>query len=85
MSEYSFDVRPLCLKNLKKLDGKEYDRVERKMQEIIENPHHYKPLKAPMQRMRRVHVGHFVLIFSIDEQAKIVIFERYAHHDEAYK
>lgn len=84
MNEYSLDIRPRCFKDLKKLDKSEYDRIERKMREVIESPHHYKPLRAPMQHMRRVHVGHFVLIFTIDEQSRTVIFERYAHHEEAY-
>jgi YafQ family addiction module toxin component len=59
--------------------------INKKVSEILEDPYRYKPLKAPMQHMRRVHIaGSFVLIFSINEKAKTVILEDFAHHDEAY-
>jgi mRNA-degrading endonuclease RelE of RelBE toxin-antitoxin system len=39
-----------------------------------------------MQNLRRVHVGKsFVLVYSIDEERKLVTIEDYAHHDEVYQ
>lgn len=81
---YSFDIKPRCFKDLKKLNTKEYNRVEKKMQEIIINPNHYKNLRKPLQHFKRVHIGHFILIFSVDEKNKMVLFEKYKHHDKAY-
>ena len=35
---------------------------------------------------KRVHIDkHFVLIFSVDEENKIVALEDYDHHDKIYK
>ena len=59
----------------------------RKIEEIVnsKNLDHYKNLRKPLQYLKRVHMGHFVLVFSIDKENKIIIFENYKHHDEIYK
>ena len=62
-----------------------FEYIKKKVSEILENPYHFKPLKAPMQNYRRVHIGSFVLVYSIDENKKAVILERYEHHDSVYK
>jgi mRNA-degrading endonuclease RelE of RelBE toxin-antitoxin system len=37
-----------------------------------------------MSGLSRVHIGHFVLSFSIDEESKTVMLEDFEHHDNAY-
>lgn len=69
---------------LARKDPKQMLAVEKKIKQTLANPHHFKPLRAPMQHLRRVHVGSFVLVYSIDEKNKIVTIEDYAHHDEVY-
>ena len=59
--------------------------IEKKVEEIIQNPHHYKNLRAPLQHWKRVHIDRsFVLVFSVDETTKTIIFEDYDHHDNIY-
>jgi len=71
---------------LAKRDKTTFEAINKKVLEILENPHHYKPLKAPMQNKRRVHIsGSFVLIFSVNEERNIVRFLEFEHHDNAYK
>ncbi|ODS42181.1 MAG: hypothetical protein MSIBF_02265 [Candidatus Altiarchaeales archaeon IMC4] len=86
---YSLDIRPAVLKKLEKLSRKNTKQVEiilKKADEIVENPHHYKNLRAPLQHWKRVHIdGHFVLAFSVDEKTKTVMLEDYDHHDKIYK
>jgi mRNA-degrading endonuclease RelE of RelBE toxin-antitoxin system len=49
--------------------------LRKKIDEIIKNPHHYKPLKYDLAGERRVHIlKNFVLKFVIDEQNKKVTF-----------
>lgn len=69
---------------LAKKDPRQMTAVEKKTKQILANPHHFKPLRAPMEHLRRVHVGSFVLVYSIDEKNKVVTIEDYAHHDEVY-
>jgi len=60
--------------------------VEKKIVEIIENPQHYKNLRKPLQHLKRVRVDKsFVLVFSVDESKKLVVFEDYDDHDNIYK
>ena len=72
-------------KKLRKKDSMQFEAVSKKVNEILENPQQYKPLKSPMHHMRRVHVGSFVLVYDIDEIRKVVTIRRYEHHDNVYK
>jgi len=70
---------------LKKKDSEQLEEINKKVQQILENPHQFKPLKFPMQHMRRAHIGSFVLVYDVDEARKAITIRRYKHHDEAYK
>ena len=72
-------------KKLQKEDTVQFEALTIKVNEILENPHQFKPLKNPMQHMRRVHVGPFVLVYDIDEIINVVTIRRYEHHDNVYK
>ena len=85
---YDIEVREeveRVLQKLAKKDSVSSEYISKKIKEIRENPYHFKPLKNPLQNFRRVHIGNYVLIYSIDEKRKTIIIERYKHHDEAYK
>ncbi|HIH47229.1 TPA: hypothetical protein HA297_02935 [Candidatus Woesearchaeota archaeon] len=85
---YSFDITETLDKKLTKLRKKnppQFESVYKKIAEIIQNPQHYKNLKTPMHHLKRVHIDKsFVLLFSVREDEKKVIFEELAHHDNVY-
>jgi YafQ family addiction module toxin component len=71
---------------LSKRDKTQLKAIQKKILQILENPYKFKPLRAPLQNKRRVHIDKsFVLLFSIDEKNKKVIVENYDHHDDIYK
>lgn len=73
------------LSKLRKKDPKQYRIVRKKMDRISTNPRHrYKDIHHSMKGIKRVHIGHFVLVFRIDNIKKIVSFEDYDHHDKIY-
>lgn len=85
---YSVEIKPglrLILERLKKKDTVMYRRIVKKMGEIVENPHHYKPLSHSMAGVRRVHFDPFVLTFSINEKESRVEFLDFDHHDNIYR
>lgn len=85
---YGVEVREHVDRTFKKLankDSKQMEAVAKKVQEMSQGPYAYKPLRFPLAGMRRVHIGSYVLIFSIDEARKTVILEDYEHHDRAYR
>lgn len=74
------DYRKMCSK-----DAALRRAADKKVDQILLQPTHYKPLRAPLQGVRRVHVAtSFVLMFEADESTKVVKLLRLAHHDEAY-
>jgi YafQ family addiction module toxin component len=75
------------MKKLSKKDKSLYDQLTKKIREIVEsyNIEHYKNLRYNMKDSKRVHVGHFVLVFQYDKKLNEVIFDDFAHHDDIYK
>ena len=70
---------------LVKRNRKQYEIIMKKVEEILQNPQHYKNLRAPLQHLKRVHIDkHFVLVFSVDENTKVITLEDYDHHDNVY-
>ena len=59
--------------------------LDKKINEVILNPNHYKPLRHDLKGERRVHImKSFILKFIIDEKNKSVVFIFFGHHDDAY-
>jgi len=85
---YQYEFRESVEKILKKLEKKNPKQlliIEKKIGEILQNPHHYKKLRSPLQHLKRVHIDrNFVLVFSVNETTKTIIFEDYDHHDYIY-
>lgn len=86
---YTAEIKPSCQKSIEKICKKNHilrEILEKKMNEIVQNPQHYKPLKHELAGERRVHImKSFVLKFEIDEFKKTVTFLAFSHHDDAYK
>lgn len=85
---WSLEVSPEFEREYRKLCGKNagFKRaVNKKVDQILTSPLHFKPLRAPLQGVRRVHVaGAYVLLFEPDVERQVVRLLRLAHHDEAY-
>jgi YafQ family addiction module toxin component len=86
---YSASIKPSCKKTIRKLCKKNSEfkkALMNKMQEVIEDPLHYKPLKYDYSGKRRVHImKSFVLVFKVHEEANRIEFLKLEHHDDAYK
>jgi YafQ family addiction module toxin component len=85
---YSLEVRESVDRTFSKLakkNPKQMRIIDKKIKQVLETPLHFKPLRAPMQHLRRVHIDKsFVLTYSVDEQNEVVIIEDYDHHDNVY-
>ena len=85
---YSFEIKEALEKSLQKLakkDKRHYDAVTKKILQIAEKPEIGKPLRNVLKGKRRTHIGHFVLIYEVDDKEKKVMFLEFDHHDNAYK
>ena len=85
---YNYALTPELQRILNKLSKKDknmYEQVLNKINKILENPRHFKPLMHDLAGERRVHImKSFVLKYEIDDTSKTVIFLFFGHHDEAY-
>ena len=85
---YEVEFEEKVKKKLSKLadkDKRHAELISKTIKKIQKNPFSSKPLKKPMQGLRREHLNPFVLIFSINEKNKTIKIENYKHHDEIYR
>lgn len=87
---HDFEIKPELDRILKKLFKKNkllYEQIIKKIEEVVESYdiEHYKNLRYDMKDSKRVHIGHFVLIFSYDKKTDFISFEYFDHHDKIYK
>jgi len=84
---YSLEIEEEASKTFRKLlkkDRKQLEAVNKKIQQILTDPFQFKPLKHPLEGLRRVHIGSFILIYRIMQNPPMVQIVKYKHHDEAY-
>ncbi|MBS3076971.1 type II toxin-antitoxin system RelE/ParE family toxin [Candidatus Pacearchaeota archaeon] len=74
------------LEKLLKKDKEMYEQVLKKIDEIINSYdiEHYKNLRYNLKDSKRVHVGHFVLVFQYDKKENTILFDDFEHHDKIY-
>lgn len=85
-----FEIKPNLDKKMLKLFKKDritYEKLMKKIEEIIMSidVDHYKNLRNDMSTSKRVHIGHFVLVFSYDKRNDFLSFEDFEHHDKIYQ
>lgn len=77
------DLAATCRK-LRKKSPARYGQLKKKIRFLVENPESGKPLRPPLKGRWRVHLGHFILIYTINTRENIVVFLKLVPHDEAY-
>ena len=89
MNEHEIsDKLKKILRKLCKKDRTKYEAVMNKIDEVCnsENPDRYKNLLYDLKEFKGVHVAaHFILVFKVVLNKKLIRFEDFRHHDEMYK
>ncbi len=70
------------LGKLKKKNKTMFERVQKKIKQILLEPTHFKHLKNILKGEQRIHFGSFVLRFSVRENR--IYFITFKHHDFVY-
>ena len=86
----NYEILPSLQKKLNKLSKKDrmiYEHALKKIDEVINSGdvEHYKNLRHDMKEKKRVHIGHFVLVFRFIKIENKIIFDDFDHHDNIYK
>lgn len=74
------------MRKLSKKDKSLHEQLLNKINEIINSSEveHYKNLRYNMKDSKRVHIGHFVLVFQYDKITDTINFDDFDHHDKIY-
>tara|TARA_Y100000310_G_scaffold296423_1_gene328667 strand:- start:499 stop:750 length:252 start_codon:yes stop_codon:yes gene_type:complete len=70
------------VKDIKK-DKVLFQRLKKKIGEILDNPEHFPIKKYNLKGKSGAHVGSFVIVFEI--KGNDVVFLKFKHHDYAYE
>ena len=86
---HSYEIQPSLQKILNKLSKKDkalYEQVLNKIEEVMNSSDigHYKNLRFDMKDKKRIHIGHFVLVFKFIMQENKIVFMDFDHHDNIY-
>ena len=67
-------------------DQELYEIILNKIESILvaNSLNHYKNLRYKFKKLKRVHIGHFVLVFMYDKDDDSIIFVNFDHHDKIY-
>ncbi len=87
---YRYEISPYLQKTLNKLSKKDknlYEQVLKKIEDVINSSdvEHYKNLRYDMKDKKRVHIGHFVLVFQLIKSENKLKFLDFDHHDVIYR
>jgi mRNA-degrading endonuclease RelE of RelBE toxin-antitoxin system len=81
-----FEIKPELERKLVKFSRKNrvlYSQILKKIDEIrVSDESHYKNLRYDLNEYKRVHIGHFVLLFGY--VGDMVVFYDIEHHDKVY-
>ncbi len=51
---------------------------------IVNHIRNYKNLKHSLKEFKRIHIGHFVLVFRLNKKENLIYFEDFDHHNNIY-
>ena len=85
MASYKIVIKPSAVKELDKLPKKELRKVTAKISSLAENPRPAGCQKLSGQDRYRIRQGNYRIVYSIEDQIRIVRVVKVGHHREVYK
>ncbi|MBI2530443.1 MAG: addiction module toxin RelE [Candidatus Diapherotrites archaeon] len=90
---FSFDLSDelkATIRILEKKDKKTLGILNKKIKQIISSDErtieHYKNLRHSLADYKRAHIAKsFVLLFKVSKKEGYILFDKFKHHDDAYK
>ncbi len=74
-----------AFQKFRKKDPALYTRLFKKIISIAQKPYQGKPLRNVLKNRWRTQIGHYVLVYRIDEENKTIELIEFDHHDKVYK
>ncbi len=85
MAKYRIVFRRSVAKDLRKIDGVDVKRILTRINELADNPRGDGCTKLSAQERYRVRVGHYRIIYEIQELRLVVQVVKVGHRSNVYK
>ena len=86
MTEYSIEFVESAAKEFRDLDSDMKHRIGLAIKELCNNPRPIKVCKLKgHDRLYRIRVGHYRVIYEIDDQSKMVLVTKVRRREKAYQ
>ena len=85
MASYKIVIKPSAVKELSKLPKKELRKVSEKIQSLAEDPRPMGCQKLSGQERYRIRQGDYRIVYSIEDEIKIVRVVKVGHRREVYR
>jgi mRNA interferase RelE/StbE len=82
---YNLRILPAAQKDLKRLQGKIFDKIKSEILSLANNPRPYGALKLTNEDGYRIRVGDYRVLYRIDEKIKEIFIYRVKHRKESYR
>ena len=86
MDSYSINFRPSVEKDMRKLPKSLVSRVMKKIEDLGSAPFPHQVVRlSGVERLYRVRVGDYRIIYAVDSQAKQITIHYVRHRSEVYR
>lgn len=86
MASYSIIFKPSVEKDFRALPASVISRLMKKIEALKNNPYPHQSIKlASAERLYRLRVGDYRIVYGVDDKAKEVIVQYVRHRREIYR
>jgi mRNA interferase RelE/StbE len=86
MNNYQIKFKSSAAKEFRKLPSIVKERIQETINQLIENPRPSGVVKLKGDdRLFRIHIGDYRIIYEIDDSAKLVFITRVRHRQDVYR
>ncbi len=83
---YKVEVKKSALKEIEKLDRSVVGQIVNKIEALAKNPHPSQSLKlSGSERSYRLRVGHYRILYQINETVKLITVYAVGHRKDIYR
>ncbi|MDE0250005.1 MAG: type II toxin-antitoxin system RelE/ParE family toxin [Gammaproteobacteria bacterium] len=82
---YSIRIKASAAKELRRVSKPHRIRIVDAIDRLTETPHLGSTLKGDLRGLRRLRVGHYRILYEVQDDTLVVLIIRVAHRRDAYR
>ena len=85
MANYELRIKPSAVKELEKLPRKDRPKIAQKIRALASDPRPHSSEKLSAEEKYRVRQGDYRVVYSIDDEERVVLVVKVGHRREVYR